>query len=85
VGGQGPPDPTGPGEGKGGAIFIYAFDSTHTITPADYLGLLQAQTFSGNSAANLPGPGKDRTYDNDDFYIAKGIFTATPGAKARLP
>jgi hypothetical protein len=73
TGGAGGPgstaDPLAAGDGKGGAVFIRPFGSGGP-TPGEYLALLQAQTFRGNVAVDLPTDASDQGYDNADFYIA---------------
>jgi hypothetical protein len=55
-----------PGQGKGGALFIYEFNPANG--PFN-LALLQAQQYQGNSATDLAdNPG----WDNNDYYVAQG-------------
>jgi hypothetical protein len=75
TGGPGGPgstaDPLAAGDGKGGAVFIRPFGAG-VPSKEDYLALLQAQTFRGNVAVDLPTDASDQVYDNADFYIATG-------------
>jgi hypothetical protein len=59
-------------EGKGGAVFVFAYDSANEAPL--YLDLLQAQSYSGNYATDLV---ESPTFDNDDYYIAQIAFPAT--------
>jgi hypothetical protein len=63
--------------GKGGAVFIYPYDDTNNAPL--YLSLLQAQSYSGNTATDLV---ESPTYDNDNYYIAQ---TLLPGVKPGSP
>jgi hypothetical protein len=65
-------------EGKGGAVFIYAYDEAGNAPL--YLKLLQAQSYSLNTAAD-PVPA-DAATDNDDYYLATTIL---PGARRGAP
>jgi hypothetical protein len=68
-------------QGKGGAVFIFAYD---TVNKAPlYLDLLQAQSWSSNTA---PDQMESSTYDNDDYYIAQEDFPAARrGSTLDLP
>ena len=60
-----------PGQGKGGALFIYEYN---LATKATYsLQTLQAQTYSGNTATDLV---ESPTYDNANYYVAQTFITA---------
>lgn len=59
------------GMGKGGAVFIYPYDTANKAPL--YLSLLQAQVYSGNQA---PDQVESPDYDNDDWYIAESAFDA---------
>jgi len=58
-------------QGKGGAVFIFAYDTAHKAPL--YLDLLKAQSWSSNTA---PDQVESSTYDNDDYYIAQEDFPA---------
>jgi hypothetical protein len=57
------------GLGKGGAIFIYPYDSG-TRTPFA-LKMLEAQTYQGNFSANLV---ENPLFDNNNYYVAQTIL-----------
>jgi hypothetical protein len=69
------------GLGKGGALFIYPYD-TQNKAPL-VLALLQAQTYRDNTA---PDQVESPDYDNDNWYISQtNLDTATSGSPiARL-
>jgi hypothetical protein len=72
--------PGGGGEaglGKGGALFIYPFDES---APFD-LAMLQAQTYAGNLATDVV---EDRSFDNDDYYVAQTLLAIKPGSPLDL-
>ncbi|MDR3673591.1 MAG: hypothetical protein P4L36_22295, partial [Holophaga sp.] len=64
-------------QGKGGAVFIFAYESEGKAPL--YLDLLQAQSFSANTATDLV---ESATFDNDDYYIAQADFPAARRASS---
>jgi hypothetical protein len=67
------------GLGKGGAIFVYRFDTVGDA--AAILAMLEAQTYQGNLATDLV---ESPTYDNDDYYVAQQLLAVKPGSPLDL-
>ncbi len=59
-----------PGMGKGGAVFIYAYDYADPRTTF-YEEMLRAQTYAGNLASDLV---EEPAFDNNDFYVAQTLL-----------
>jgi hypothetical protein len=60
-----------PGLGKGGAIFVYRYESA-LAQPTYDLARLSGQTYSGNHASDAGL--EDPSFDNDNFYVAQDFL-----------